>query len=414
VSSAITPAASLESSPRGELTGADWDRFRRTALFAAGGGLAGFVLLGLLLWLTGGIDPRRQFFLSYLVAYNYWLGGALGCLVFLMLQYVTGGAWGLLLRRILEAAAGTLPLLALLFLPVLCGLPYTSKYTQWESVQTSADTHFKAVWLSAPFVLVRAVIYFACWIGLARLFRSWSKQQDELAGTDARLLERCEELGAPGIVVYGLTITFASIDWVMSLEPDWYSSIYPVMFAVGQLLTGFAFALAAMLLLADRPPFAGAVRPTHMRDFGSLLMAFVIFWAYMSISQFLLIWVGNLPEEIPWYLRRSREGWQFVVVVIVVCHFGLPFFLLLLRNVKENRRRLLAVAVGLLGMRFLDMFWWVEPAFNHEGEYCYWLLDIAAWVGIGGLYIWWFLGLLRSRPLLPFKDPNLAEALHRE
>ena len=192
VSSAITPATSLESSPRAELTGADWDRFRRTALYTAGGGLAAFVLLGFLLWWTGGIDPQRQFFLSYLVAYNYWLGSALGALVFLMLQYVTGGAWGLLLRRILEAGAGTLPLLAVLFLPVLCGLPFASQYSQWSPVQTSEELHFKAVWLSAPFVLVRAVIYFACWIGMAGLFSGWSKQQDE--GADGHTLKRCEAL----------------------------------------------------------------------------------------------------------------------------------------------------------------------------------------------------------------------------
>jgi hypothetical protein len=412
VTSAITPATNLESGTRPELTVEDWGRFRRTALFAAGGGLAAFGVLGLLLTLTGGIDPHRQFFLSYLVAYNYWLGVALGCLVFLMLQYITGGAWGLLLRRVLEGAAGTLPLFAVLFLPVLYTLPSASKYAQWSPMRTSDELHFKAVWGSATFVLVRAVIYFACWIGMAWMFRCWSKPQDE--ESDRRILERCKAGSAPGIVVYALTVTFASIDWVMSLEPDWYSTIYPVMFAVGQLLTGFAFALTVLLLLADRPPFSWALRPRHLRGLGSLLLCFVIFWAYMSFSQFLLIWVGNLPEEIRWYLRRSREGWQYVVIVIVVCHFGLPFLLLLLRDVKEHRRRLLAVAVGLLAMRFLDMFWWVEPAFNHERQYLFWLLDVAAWVGVGGLYIWWFLRLLTRRPLLPFHDPSLAEALRDE
>jgi hypothetical protein len=167
-------------------------------------------------------------------------------------------------------------------------------------------------------------------------------------------------------------------------------------------------------LLADRPPFAGSIHPAHMRDFGSLLLAFVMFWAYMAFSQFLLIWVGNLPEEIPWYLRRSRAGWQYVIIFIAIFHFAVPFLLLLLRDIKEHRHRLLAVAIGLLVMRFLDMFWWIEPAFNHEGKYFYWLLDIAAWVGVGGLSVWWFLGQLRSRPLLPFKDPNLAEALKDE
>jgi hypothetical protein len=412
VSHAITPAASLAHDTPGELTGADYDRFRRTALLAAAGGLAAFVVLGLILWLTGGIEAPRQFFLSYLVAYNYWLGSALGCLVFLMLQYVTGGAWGLLLRRILEAAAGALPLLAVLFIPLVIGLPYLYEYGQWTPVATEPKLHQKALWLSAPAVTAKAIFFFACWIGLALLFRRWSKQQDE--GANGRVLERCEGLGAPGIVVYALTITFASIDWVMSLQPEWYSTIYPVMFSVGQLLNGYAFALTVLLLLADRPPFAGAINRAHMRDFGSLLLAFVMFWAYMSFSQFLLIWVGNLPEEIPWYLRRSREGWQYVVIVIAICHFGLPFLLLLLRDIKEHRRRLLAVAAGLLAMRFLDMFWWVEPAFNHRGEYFYWLLDVSAWVAIGGVYLWWFLGELKSRPLLPLKDPNLAEALRDE
>jgi FtsH-binding integral membrane protein len=200
----------------------------------------------------------------------------------------------------------------------------------------------------------------------------------------------------------------------MSLEPAWYSTIYPVMFAVGQLLNGYAFALAVFLLLSDRPPFAGNIHPAHMRDFGSLLLAFVMFWAYMAFSQFLLIWVGNLPEETPWYLRRSREGWQYVIIFIAIFHFAVPFLLLLLRDIKEHRHRLLAVAAGLLVMRFIDIFWWIEPALNHEGEYFYWLLDVAAWVGVGGLFVWWFLGQLQSRTLLPLKDPNLAEALKDE
>jgi hypothetical protein len=410
VSSAITPVESLAAQPRGEVTAAEWGRARRLALYAAGGGLAAFALLALLLWVTHGVETPKQFFVSYLVGYSYWLGSALGGLVFLMLQYVTGGAWGLLLRRILEASASVVLPLAVLFVPILLGLPFVYEYGQWTPVETAPKLQQKALWLSAPAVTVKAILFFACWIGMAYLFRRWSRQQDE----GANVLERCEALGAPGIVVYALTITFASIDWVMSLEPAWYSTIYPVMFAVGQLLNGYAFALAVFLLLSDRPPFAGNIHPAHMRDFGSLLLAFVMFWAYMAFSQFLLIWVGNLPEETPWYLRRSREGWQYVIIFIAIFHFAVPFLLLLLRDIKEHRHRLLAVAAGLLVMRFIDIFWWIEPALNHEGEYFYWLLDVAAWVGVGGLFVWWFLGQLQSRTLLPLKDPNLAEALKDE
>jgi hypothetical protein len=412
VSSAITSTTSLESSPRGEVTAGEWERVRRNALLAAAGGAAAFALLGLIHWLLHRDEGPKQLFVSYLVGFNYWLGCALGGLVFLMLQYVTGGAWGLLLRRILEASASMVVPLALLFVPLIVGLPFVYEYGQWTPIHTEPKLQSKAIWLSAPAVTIKAIIFFACWIGLAYAFRRWSKQQDE--GANGRLLERCESLGAPGILIYALTITFASIDWVMSLQPNWYSTIFPVMFAVGQLLNGYSFALAVFLLLADRPPFAGSIHPAHLRDFGSLLLAFVMFWAYMSFSQFLLIWVGNLPEETPWYLLRSRGGWQFVIIFIAIFHFAVPFMLLLMRDIKEHRRRLFSVAVGLLVMRFVDMFWWIEPAFRHDGAYFYWLLDMSAWLAVGGVCVWWFAGQLRSRTLLPLKDPNLAEALRDE
>ncbi|MHB1423389.1 MAG: hypothetical protein ACYC3I_09400 [Gemmataceae bacterium] len=413
MSQAIIPATSLETTQPGEVTAGEWERVRRTALLAAIGGAAAFVLLGLAYWLLHP-DERgvKQLLVSYLVGYNYWLGCALGGLVFLMLQYVTGGAWGLLLRRILEASASTIVPLAVLFIPLIIGLPIVYKYGQWTPLHTEDKLHGKAIFLSAPAVTVKAVAYFACWIGMTSLFLRWSKRQDE--GVDGRILDRCETLGAPGILLYALTITLASVDWVMSLEPDWYSTIFPAMFSVGQLLNGYAFALIVFLFLSDRPPFAGSIHPAHMRDFGSLLLAFVMFWAYMSFSQFLLIWVGNLPEETPWYLLRSRGGWQFLAIVVAVFHFAVPFMLLLLRDIKEHRRRLLAVAVGLLIMRFIDLFWWIEPPLNHEGEYFYWLLDIAACTAVGGLCLWWFTGRLMSRPLLPLNDPNLAEALRDE
>jgi hypothetical protein len=413
LSEAITPTASVETPPRGEVTSAEWERVRRTAWLVAVGGAAAFLLLGSIHWFFYRAEGPKQLLVSYLVGYNYWLGCALGGLVFLMLQYVTGGAWGLFLRRILEASASLIMPLAVLFIPLILGLPLVyEEYGHWTPVHTEPRLQGKAIWLSAPAVTIKAILFFACWIGMAYLFRRWSRQQDE--GADGRTLERCETLGAPGIVIYALTITFASIDWIMALEPDWYSTIFPVMFAVGQLLNGYAFALTVFLLLSNRPPFAGVIQPAHMRDFGSLLLAFVMFWAYMAISQFLLIWVGNLPEETLWYVQRSRGGWQYLVSILALFHFAVPFLLLLLRDIKEHRRRLLAVAAGLLLMRFIDLFWWIEPPINHQGMYFYWLLDIAAWAAVGGLCVWWFVGQLRDRPLLPWKDPYLAEALRHE
>jgi hypothetical protein len=410
----------------------DWERVQRGALAAAVAGWALFLAIGLILHFSGGISSPLQFFLSYLVAYNYWLGVALGCLVVLMLQYMTGGAWGLLLRRVLEAAAGTMGLLAALFVPLLFGLPWLYIWAQPDQVAHDEDLQHQSLYLNVPWFIVRSACYFLIWLLLAFFLNKWSQEQDSQPlsqpspqrgrGDDepspalgrgqgeGGLSRRFQLLSPPGILLYGGTITFAAIDWVMSLEPHWYSTIYPVLFATGQVLTGLAFAIAALMVLAQRPPLSEVITRTHLRDLGSLLLAFVMFWAYMSFSQFLLVWVGNLPEEIPWYLRRIRGAWEIVALAIIALHFAVPFLLLLSRDIKERRRTLAAVAVGLLVMRFIDLFWWIEPAYSHEGQHLYWLLDIAAMVGIGGVWVWWFLARLQRRPLLPINEPYFAEA----
>jgi hypothetical protein len=390
----------------------EWDRLQRGALLAAAAGWAGFVIAGLVLYFAHGLTSPLQFFLSYLVAYNFWLSIALGCLVILMLQYLTGGAWGIVIRRVAESGSRTLLPLALLFVPLLFGLGSLYLWAQPEVVRESEDLQHKSTYLNVPWFVARTAGYFVVWFLLAYLLNKWSADQDRDGASVPQ--RRFRLLSAPGLVLYGGTITFAAVDWVMSLEPYWYSTIYPVMFATGQVLTGFAFAIAVVILLAARPPLSEVITPRHLRDLGSLLLAFVLFWAYMSFSQFLLIWVGNLPEEVPWYLRRSRGGWEWVVVVIALFHFSLPFLLLLSRDVKEDRRRLVLVAVGLLLMRFIDVFWWIEPAYPHEGQYVFWLLDIAAVVGLGGVWVWWFVRQLRCRPLLPFNDPYYPEAVAHE
>jgi hypothetical protein len=380
------------------VTAQEWDRLQRGALLV---GAAGVVLC-----LVGAVLNPAHFFRAYLVAFNFWLGIALGCLVILMLQHLTGGAWGILLRRVLESGSRTMPLLALLFVPLLAGLPSLYEWARPEEVPQ--DTEFKKLYLGVPFFVARAVVYFAIWLGISYVLNKWSAEQDE---TDSpELPRRFRLVSAPGLVLYGLTITFASIDWVMSLEPHWSSTIYPVIFAVGQATEGMAFAVVVLILLAARPPLSGVIQPAHRRDLGNLLLMFVMFWAYVSFSQFLLIWAENLPEEIPWYLRRTRDGWQWIAVLLLLFQFGLPFLLLLFRDIKEDPRGLAAVAVLVLVMRFLDVLWWIEPAFA-GGMSFYWLLDVAALVGLGGTWAWWFLGRLRQRSLLPLHDPYLPEYL---
>lgn len=392
--------------------GAEWDVLQRRALVAAVGGGALFAVVALVLYATGGAAATAQVLLSYLVAYTFWLGVPLGCLVILMLQHLTGGAWGLLLRNILESASRTLVLLAVLFLPFVVGLPWLYLWARPDVVQGDEDLSHKALYLNPGFYIARAIVYFAIWLALAFILNRWSG--DQLARPANPPSRRFRLVSAPGLVAYGLTITFASVDWVMSLEPYWYSTIYPVLFATGQVLSGFAFAIAVLVLLAGQPPAAEVVRPQHLNDLGSLLMAFVMFWAYMSFSQFLLIWVGNLPEEIPWYIRRSRGGWLWVAVALALFNFAVPFLLLLSRDIKRDRRKLAAVAVLLLVMRFLDVLWWIEPAYAQPRSAAFWLLDIGATVALGGVWIWFFVQQLRRRPVFPINDPYWPEVLAHE
>jgi hypothetical protein len=356
----------------------------------------------------GNIDSPRQFFLSYLVAYNFWLAIALGSLVILMLQFVSGGMWGYIIRRVLEAGVVTLIPLAVLFLPILFGARWLYVWAAVEAAGQSLPND-KGSYLNLPCFIARVFVYFAIWLVLTFLLLRWSHAWDQQ--THPASPRRFRLLSAPGLALYGLTITFASIDWVMSLEPEWYSTIFPVLFAVGQVLSAFAFIIAVLLLVSDYPPLSEFVTPLLMRDLGNLLLAFVMFWAYMGISQYLLIWIANIPEEITWYLRRTRGGWEWLALLLIVAQFALPFVLLLSRDVKEKRPRLLFVCGLILVMRFFDLFWWIEPAFSHEGQYAFWLLDVAATVCLGGILLWCFLWQLKRRPLLPVHGPLRAEAM---
>ncbi len=389
-------------------------RWQRGAFVAGAVGLAACAVGALAGW-------QEQFFRSYLVAFNAWAGVALGCLAVLMLQYVTGGTWGYLLRRPLEAATRTLPVLALLFLPLALGLPDLYAWAdphkeKWQgNHHLEEQLHHLEPFLNAPFFLARTAGYFAVWIGLAFLFNRWSRKHDESG--EASLPERFQNLGAMGLVLYAVTVTFASIDWVMSLEPQWYSTIYGAMFAMGQVLSGFAFCVAVLLLLGTHPQLAGALSKNNLRDLGSLLLAFVMVWAYLAFSQFLLIWAGNLPEEIPWYLARLQGGWSFVGLALILLHFVLPFVLLLAADLKRNRKALAGVALFVVFMRVVDLFWLIVPAFTQadgktrEGLGVH-LLDVTALIGVGGAWLGTFLWQLRARPLLPAHAPPSEEGNH--
>ena len=378
------------------------DRFRRRAL------VVGVVFL--LPCIAGWFFSPGQFFHSYLLAYIFWVAIALGCLAILMLQHVTGGAWGLVIRRLLESATRTIPLMALLFLPLALGMRVLYVWARPEEVSREAILQHKSFYLTVPFFWLRAAFYFLVWYTLARFLNKWSLEQDRAA--QPRIARRLQALSAPGLVLFGLTATFASVDWVMSLEPEWFSTIFGLLFIAGQGLSAMAFVIAAVVILAKQKPLSQVISPGHLHDLGKLLLAFVMIWAYFAFSQYLIIWSGNLPEEISWYARRLGAGWQWVGLALVVFHFALPFLLLLSRDFKRRASLLGRLAAAVIVMRLVDLFWLIAPGFRPESIGVHWM-DLAAPVGLGGIWLAFFAGQLKQRPLLPIGDPNLEQALSR-
>jgi len=366
---------------------------------------------GILAGAVGAFIDLDQFFRSWLIGFLFCLGLSVGPLALLMMQHLSGGQWGLVGRRVFEAASRNLPFVTLLFVPLLFGLPRLYTWAQPAAVSADHALQHKAVYLNVPFFLARAVIYFAIWNACSWLLNAWSAGQDrgEVAvhPSDTR---RFRTVSAPGLLIYCITMTFASVDWVMSLDPHWYSTIFGLIFVVSQGLAAFSLVIAVLALLCNVEPFATYLNPRlHFLDLGKLLLAFVMLWAYLSFSQFLIIWSGNLPEEITFYAARFTGGWQYVSIVILLGHFALPFALLLSRDLKRRPRLLAQVAVWVLVMRVMDLIWYVEPMFPHGRFPIHWM-DVALPVGLAGVWLFLFARNLRSRALLPLNDPFFKEA----
>ncbi len=376
-------------------------RYQTPALIAGGVSLLVLVVAALI-----SHEYRLQVFHSYLVGYLFWVGIALGSLALLMLQHLTGGGWGLVIRRILESATLTLPLMAVLLTPIIKGAHYIYPWTHHEEMTTPALEQKARLYLNVPFFAGRAALYFAIWIVLAYLLSKWSLEQDRTA--ERRFTKRMRMLSGPGLAVLVLTITFASVDWAMSLDPEWFSTIYGLLFVVAWALSALAFVIALMAVLSRHEPLSRIVRPGHFQDLGKLMLALVMIWAYFAFSQFLIVWSGNLPEEIRWYLPRLRGGWGAIALIVVFFHFAFPFLLLLSASLKRDPQKLLMLAGLILVMRVIDLFWMIAPEFSPEGFHVSWT-DPVALVAVGGLWLRMFLWQLGRRPLIPVNDPQYDE-----
>ena len=364
--------------------------------------------IGLAVSLVGWFINPAQFYQSYLMGYVFVLGATLGCLAIGMIHQLSGGGWGVLVRRPIGAATRVLPVLTVLFLPIVFGMHHLYEWTHADVVAHDQVLLGKQLYLNTPFFLIRAAFYFLSWNAIAYFLNAWSLEQDRTG--DPRLSRRMQKLAGGGLVLYGLTMTFASFDWLMSLEPHWFSTIYGVLIMGGQALTAMAVLLIVLVWLGRRPPLDEIVVPSHFHDLANLMLAFVMLWAYFSFSQYLIIWSGNLPEEIAWYLHRLQTGWRFVAMTLVIFHFVAPFVLLLSRAIKRAPGMIVKVAAGILIARLVDLFWLIAPEFHRDGISVSWM-DVVIPLSLASIWIGCFIWQLRGRAILPVYDPQFDEAL---
>lgn len=381
-------------------------------------GVVGLVACGICYFLYGDQYADR-FFHSYLIAFMFVLGLSLGSLGLLMLQHLTSGHWGIMARRPLESATRVLPVVAVFFLPIaIFGMnhlySYSPSHKGWLGAPAAGEDALsemqKSYLVTGGFFgfYGRAIIYFLIWLALVVVFNRWSKEQD-INREDRVLRRRLKMVAGPGIILYVFAMSFAAIDWVMSLSPHWASTIYGFLFVIGQLISSMALMIAVLVLLSRTAPMAGLIQSRHLHDLGKLLFAFVMLWAYFGFSQLLIIWSGNLPEEISFYRTRLYGGWGVVAVFVLVFHFFAPFFFLLPRDVKRSAKLLPTIAIWLIFMRLVDLFWLTRPEFTSSAVPG--LMDVAAILALTGIWLAVFAWNLKSQPLLPLGDPKLEEAI---
>jgi hypothetical protein len=354
----------------------------------------------------------QEFYRAYLLGFMCWLGVALGSMAILMIRHLTGGGWGTVIRRILGAAMRTLPLLTLLFIPIIFGI--RRLYIWARPLSNIEDKHFREhleqitqSYLTVNGFIIRAIFYFVIWNLLSFLLSMWSKQTDQPGAPNNS--ERFKAVSGPGLILYGFTISFAAIDWIMSLDPSWISTIFGLIILIGQVLSAMCFAVVVERILVDYKPMSEMLKPDFVHDHGKWLLAFIMVWAYFNFSQWLIIWAGNLPSEITFYLRRLSGGWGYLGLILVLFHFAIPFATLLSRPFKRNIRKLVWVAAWLMLMRYVDLFWIIEPNFSKTLVLT--LADVVVPIAIGGIWLWYFFHNLASLPLLPAYDPDAHEVL---
>jgi hypothetical protein len=367
-------------------------------------------VIGLILTIAGAFLDKDQFFRSYLWAYVFWVGISVGCLAWLMVQYLSGGAWGVMIRRVAESAAQTIPMWLVLFVPIIIGIPilYGNSWANPAIVAHDPVLQHKAPFLNVNFFILRGFIYLGGWSFLSWFLNKWSDREDREGGVIPR--QTMAKVAAPGLIFHAFAVTFMATDWVMSVNADWFSTMFGLLFIAGQALSSMSFMVCVLVMLSGFKPMSELLTKRHMHDLGKLMLATTMLFAYFSFSQFLITWAGNLPDEIPWYKHRLSGGWESLGLFLVIGHFALPFALLLSSDLKKNFKMLRRVAVMIIVMRMIGVFWETVPEFFPTQIHISWM-DFTAPIGLGGVWLAFFLTNLLKRPLIPANNPNLEGAL---
>ena len=359
-----------------------------------------------------GMGEDGSFYHSYLVAFMYFLSIALGGLFFVIIQFVTRSGWSVVIRRLAENIMASLPVFALLFVPILFGMHDLYHWTHADAVATDALLQVKQPFLNESAFLMRGVFYFAIWSAMAWFFYKKSTSQD--SSGDHGITAMLQRVAAPAVIVYGLSQTFAAVDWMMTLDPHWYSTMWGVYYFAGSFVAILAvLALVSIHLSREGQPLEGIVTVEHRHDLGKLLWGFMVFWTYIAFSQYFLIWYANIPEETLFYAHRAEGTWDAMSIFLSVGHFGIPFFCFMSRHVKRSARGLAFFATWMLFMHYVDLYWIVMPILHHHGVH-FSAVDVLAFIGVGGVFLGTVAWIVPRNLLVPIRDPRLPESLSFE
>jgi hypothetical protein len=365
----------------------------------------GLAIIGLIGCLIGWFIAPRDLLVAYLSGHFFFLGLSLGSLGLLMIHHLTAGDWGYAVRRFLESMVGNLPLLALLFVPIFFGLMQLYPWQNPAVVAANETLRVMQVYLNPPGFVLRTAVVFAIWIIMGRQLLKWSAEQDATVSVEPT--HKMRTLSGPGLVIYPVTMTFAAVDWLMSMEAGWYSTMFPILICIGQILSALALVILLLSWAARSSTIALLASEENFHKLGNLLLAFTMMWAYLAFGQLLVIWSGNLPDEISWYLHRISDGWKWIAISIALFHFFVPFFLLLMRPAKKRRRILASIAACVLAAHIVAVWWTIAPSVYTKHFYLGWFAP-AAFLAIGGIYSFAFLKNLETRRLVPQNDPRLV------